>query len=173
MISIAVIRKMNDSFSFTIPYPPKRWIWMLLKKLACFPIIPAFFVILFSENLSINDFGVAYLYCIIIFVLSPHFWYSISAVPISIIIERDESIVLVRRFFWTKKYIFDHCNCVIYRKRKGDVIERIIFKTPEKIHYWADFSRSTGWNLDNLSKIYEQIKQKPGIEIKKYSDWHS
>ena len=93
---------MNDSFSFTIPYPPKRWIWMLLNKLACFPIIPAFFVILFSENLSINDFGVAYLYCIIIFVLSPHFWYSISAVPISIIIERDESIVLVRRFFWTK-----------------------------------------------------------------------
>ena len=144
---------------------------MLSINIVCFPTIIAFGVILFSDKLSVNDFRVAYAYSLIIYLLSPYFWYSISAVPISIIIERDKSIVLVRRFFWTKQYIFDHCNCIFYRKRKGDTIERIIFKTRGKIHYWADFSRGTGWNLNYMSKIYEQIIQKPEIEIKKYSDW--
>ena len=101
---------MKDNFSLTIPYPPRRWIWMLSINIVCFPTIIAFGVILFSDKLSVNDFRVAYAYSLIIYLLSPYFWYSISAVPISIIIERDKSIVLVRRFFWTKQYIFDHLD---------------------------------------------------------------
>lgn len=163
---------MKDSFSLSIPYPPKKWILMLCISLACFPIIPAFIVILCSDSLCINDFGVVYASCMLIFILSPHFWYSLTAVPIRIIIKDDKSIVIVRRFFWTKQYIFDYRNCIIYRKRKGDAIERIIFQTRGKMGYWADFSRSTGWNLDYLSKIFEEIIQIPEIEIKKYSNWH-
>ncbi len=145
---------MNEVLSLSIKYPPKRWI-LILCLLFVIPLIIIVILAIVDERRSyLVSFVVGY----ICYLLS-YFWYDVAPVPVQIKVGLNSTEVLVKRFFWTKRYEFKHDNCMLYERQRKGVIKAVGLVSKTNGKKWVLFSKKSGWDKKSLLLISETLKK--------------